>query len=327
MNPKRLLRISFLLVILASACTRQGSVPTPSASQVDLATGTPQPAFTGTPSLTPTLSATQTSLSPSPTWTASTTYTPFPPSTMAYIVLDAGHQNPHGYSFRAPVGWSIDPTRELDGTYILFGPGSGTIVYLGVGICLTPSCLPDSVDGISLRLGGRKGLSWDCSSSANGCRTVQIPLGDGRFLGMRVESSSRDRWTSEGLPAYQAIAASFQYFQPHVTPCEQSFDPNYGLVPENPIQIGGGALGLQRIEGFMYGLSGTGGTLPLLYERQPEYALHGLALDVYTAQYSYGTDGVNGPRVTLYFDRYSYQQPLAPIGFSCAAHYFPFGEP
>jgi hypothetical protein len=37
--------------------------------------------------------------------------------------------------------------------------------------------------------------------------------------------------------------------------------------------------------------------------------------------------GTSGPDTMLYFDRYSYERPLAPVGFSCMGYYFPFGEP
>jgi hypothetical protein len=152
-----------------------------------------------------------------------------------------------------------------------------------------------------------------------------IPLGDGRYFTLSVEDLGGAD-PNEVQSAFNAIAGSIRFFPPHVTPCDFAPNETYGLTPENPIRIGGGGSDLSRIRGFMHGLDGAGGMEPLDYKWAGTLSQGGILLDVYVVHYEYES-GSSGSEATFYFDRHSYERPLAPYGFPCTAGYFPFGEP
>jgi hypothetical protein len=315
-----------LLSTLTPACSGRGFPFGLFATATYTPTPTSRPTATATVTSTPTKTRTPTrTRTPTVTWTPSITPTPIPTLTQVRVLLSSVWENPHGYSFRYPKGWAVNPTGELDGYYTFFGPD--TLVEISMGKCHNDPCLADSADGMPVTIGGLEGLSWDCSGGELGCREVSIPQGDGRLFTLHVESNGLDRWQSEGSAVFQAMAGSVRFFAPHVTPCNYTPDETYGLTPENPIRIGGWAGGYARIEGYLFGLGGAGGMEPLIYRRTGSVIQGGRTLDVYLVYYEYEAPDAFGPEANLYFDRYSYERPLAPFGFPCTAGYFPFGEP
>jgi hypothetical protein len=325
-----------LLVFLLAACSNRGFPFSLFASPTPIPTAAAIPTHTLTSTRTHTRIPTQSSTR-MPTWTFRPTFTPsttltasLTPSltrspTPVRYVLDRSMENPHGYSFRYHSGWGMDPRQYLDGGVILFGPGM-MLIEIGVGNCRSDPCVQDSPDGLALAIGGKQGLRLDCSQGEGLCLEASIPLGDGRFFYLQVQSQG-DAGQNEVQSAFQAIAGSVRFFPPHVTPCDFAPDETYGLTPENPIRIGGGAGGYERIEDFMFALAGAGGMELLLYEWTGRLVQDGRTLDVYVVKYSYELPDAYGPEATFYFDRFSYERPLAPYGFPCTASYFPFGEP
>ncbi len=348
---KRILLAAILLALLAitPACSGRGfpyglfgtatSTPTPTSTPTATATITPTPTKTRTPTVTE---------PPTATFTASITPTPTATVTQVKLVLGGRFSNLLGYTFRYPQDYIMNPFEELSGMYTLFGPEMATTVFLSA--YLGPeersaeqvmestlrnigSDLSDAVieDPAAVTLGGVQGLSagWsgvDSRRSAVGGRVAVIPLEDGRYFFLQVESTGLDRWQSEGSAVFQAMAGSITFFKPQVTACDFPPDETYGLAPENPIRIGGGAGGWARIEKYMLGVSGPGGLEPLRYRWTGSLAQDGTTLDVYMVHYETEAD-TSGPETTLYFDRFSYEAPAAPAGFTCMGYFFDFGAP
>jgi hypothetical protein len=311
-----------LLAVLAAAapaCSSRGFPMNLFASP----TYTPTPTSTRTATFTVTSTQTR-SRTPTMTPTASNTPTPSLSPTPVRYALGQTMNNPHGYSFRYPANWGMDPRQELYGAYTLFGGGKMQ-VELWIGICNGDPCLADLPDGVPVTIGGKKGESGDCSNGAGTCWGASIFLGDGRFFRLSVENLGTAE-PNEVQSAFNAIAGTVRFFPPHVTPCDDAPDETYGLTPENPIRIGGGGDDLSRIHGFMYGLGGAGGMEPLYYKWAGTYPQSGALLDVYVVHYMYES-GSPGPAATFYFDRHSYERPMAPYEFPCRGGYFPFGEP
>ena len=320
---KKILPMAALLAILSAllpACSSRGFP----LGLFATATSTPTP--TSTPTATASIPSTTTvTRTPTQTFTPSNTFTPTLTFTPVKFALSQSWENPHGYSFRYPAGWSTDPRLDLDGALTLFGPGS-LVVDTAISQCRSDPCLDDSSDGEVLTVGGQQGLRRDCSPGDGLCWMASIPLGDGRLFSLQVESHG-EAGPNEVRSAFDSIAGSVRFFPPHVTPCNFAPDETYGLTPENPIRIGGGGEDTSRIRGFMYALGGAGGMEPLYYKWAGTISQGGRLLDVYVVHYEYESPGAAGPEATFYFDRRSYERPLAPFGFPCTAGYFPFAEP
>jgi len=102
-----------------------------------------------------------------------------------------------------------------------------------------------------------------------------------------------------------------------VPACSVSSDPEYGLVPAKPIQLGGGpAHAASRMARYIGSLRGPQGqTLQLSNTRGSLLAPAGYwdeptILDSYRVSY-------DGQTVGLYVDAYHYSLPKAPAGFTC----------
>lgn len=101
-------------------------------------------------------------------------------------------------------------------------------------------------------------------------------------------------------------------------PCAIADDPTYGFTPENPVEIGGGALYVKaREQRYLDALRGPDGQR-LTYKRlgsrpqSPESPENSPILDIYEVTY----DGLAKP-ITLYLDVYHYWNQRAPKGLTC----------
>jgi len=103
------------------------------------------------------------------------------------------------------------------------------------------------------------------------------------------------------------------------TACVVSADGTYGYTKENPIKVGGGPLnGPPREHAYLENLLGPKGE-KISYRRAGPIITLGRIIDIYE---------INGLKetVTLYIDKYSYAEPQAPAGFTCASE-FPLTKP
>jgi len=116
-----------------------------------------------------------------------------------------------------------------------------------------------------------------------------------------------------------------------VPPCPSPVDPEYGLVKEKAVAIGGGPVYMAaRQRRFIESLRGPAGeavrveggvgSAPL----DPGATGGSTIIDSYTVVYD-GPDGA--VRTTLYFDAYHFTAPRVPAGFTCGAPLAAVGVP
>jgi hypothetical protein len=101
--------------------------------------------------------------------------------------------------------------------------------------------------------------------------------------------------------------------------CPTATAADYGFSENNPIRVGGEQLsGQPRAEAYLRNLMHVDGQR-LAFERQGYILKDGATLDYFAVQ-------AGEAEHRLYFDYYSYQAPLAPMGFVCIAS-VPFQNP
>ena len=350
----KLILCFLLLTLLLAACSAGGfpfnlfATATPTAP---MPTSTITLTSTRTATLTPTISLTPTiTRTPTVTFTASITPTPTITATQIHVLLGSRLESPFGYSLQVPMGFTIDSFEELDGIYWLSNAEMRTVMYIvsidyyaelsvdemmmivehAVKIVNPEVTNPIYDDAMPLTIDGIEGLSvaWtgiNYGEPVDG-RVAAIPQ-EGYFLFILcTQSTGLEKWDSEGSAVFQAVANSIKLSKPELTSCLLAEDETYGLSPENPIRIGGGEAGWDRIQKFFYGLNEPGGFKTVHYQWTESISRDGTTLDVYLAYYETQA-GTFGPETSLYFDRYSYEPPMAPQGFKCMGSYFPFDEP
>jgi hypothetical protein len=115
----------------------------------------------------------------------------------------------------------------------------------------------------------------------------------------------------------QPLPASVRVGSVNVASCSPSDDPDYGLVKEKPILIGGGPLYMAaRQRRFLQTLRGPEGqtiAVPSGVGSFPTNDAEHTILDVYTVSY----EGHGG--IQLFMDAYHYGDPHVPRGFTCSA--------
>jgi hypothetical protein len=289
---------------------------------------------TPVPTRTPTLTRT-----PIPSRTPRPTRTPTQKPTLAldkYKVLKRGgfafqYQPPNGYKMTVRDA-QVD---ILDKT--------GTIVISIMGVTSTSDVeSPEAMMGITLAaftkangqraeikksyfitIDGAQGLAVDFVGALNGMpiqgQVVIAVIARNQYLfglGFGMTSFNINRWAGEGFRVFNALINSIRFIPPDrvATPgggtCKISTDETYGYTQENPIKVGGGALGgPPREEAYLDNLLGPNGE-KLTYERQGSLSFGDTILDIYQMS------GLKEP-VTLYVDEYSFTEPLAPVGFTC----------
>jgi hypothetical protein len=157
------------------------------------------------------------------------------------------------------------------------------------------------------------------------------PSGSQAFFAIALASDS-EIWRTSGIPAFAAMMESVQFLPPPAegegdssggsvgsSPCVISTDPAYGTTEGTAIQTGGGAFdGPPRERAYLDNLLGPNGE-ETNYERLGSLPYEDTILDIYEVTYG-------GTTVTLYLDEYNWQEPQAPVGFTCAAP-FPLTTP
>jgi hypothetical protein len=167
---------------------------------------------------------------------------------------------------------------------------------------------------------GEEGLAADLTGVLNGYsiqgRVVIVMLDNQQLylgFGIAVTEYNESLWEDEGSKVFNAFLGSVKFLTPgsQTGPCEVSSDVTYGYTKGNPIKVGGGDFGgPPREKEYLNNLRGPNGE-KLTYERQGSLPYEDTILDIYEMQ------GLKQP-ITLYVDEYSFTDPQAPMGFTCA---------
>jgi hypothetical protein len=177
---------------------------------------------------------------------------------------------------------------------------------------------------------GIEGLSVDLSGELFGDdiegRVVSVVPADGRFFfafGVGIVTPSQNRWDDEGAEAFEMIISSVEFREigADAGTCPISTDPAYGYTEGNPIMVGGDVFGgPARERAYLDTLRGPDGQ-SITYERMGSMNYGDTILDIYEVSYA----GLAEP-IVLYIDMYTYREPQAPVGFTCAGP-FPLQAP
>jgi hypothetical protein len=144
------------------------------------------------------------------------------------------------------------------------------------------------------------------------------------LFGLATSENSEQLWQSSGQAIFEIVAQSLRFLEDsEILFCEIASDPSYGFNPENPIRVGNTNLydGRIRQENYLLTLRGPAGEEVYFSRLTPIFNDLGGIVDPYRIEYAKIPDPV-----TLYFDMYNFESPLAPMGFSCEAA-FPISEP
>lgn len=143
-------------------------------------------------------------------------------------------------------------------------------------------------------------------------------------LGLATSSDSQTLWAEYGEGILDAMLGTVFFYDPAMlTSCKLSPDETYGFSPSNPIGVGNTNLydGREREEAYLLTLRGPAYEEVFFTRQVPFFNDLGVIVDPYLVEY----DGIPAS-VTLYFDMYFYNSPMAPVGFTCEAA-FPLSAP
>ncbi len=156
-----------------------------------------------------------------------------------------------------------------------------------------------------------------------------LPLDDGRqFFALGAGRNNQvNAWQSGGQQAFvSALGTVSLDIDPSLRlQCSVSPSADYGFAPEQPIKIGGAAMGelfgpnaSARVRAYFNTLRGLEGEM-VGFERTGSQATEDSIIDAYRVE-------TLSSETTLYIDMYSYEALFAPQGFACAGD-FPIGLP
>ena len=284
---------------------------------------------------------------PVPTNTPLPTNTPAPAATLEAIALGERQNVPDGsFSFQPPVGYRVNidnglvtinnQEKGISQTIVTGSPNSEdtneTLLLTLVGNFFANPITESLEQGspYDTTLNGLEAKGMDFSGLANDDplhgRAVAAVVHDGLFIiafSIALDDQDPgDRWANEGEALFTAVIDSinFDFEEQQSTACEIADDDSYGYSEDNPIRVGGDAFdGPPRARAFLDNLLGSNGEA-VSYERTGSVPTVDTVLDGYAVS----IDG--GETATLYVDQYSYSEPLAPVGFTCAGA-FPLSAP
>ncbi|MBW8012573.1 MAG: hypothetical protein FVQ83_15265 [Chloroflexi bacterium] len=332
MKPRNFKILVILTIALfLTACRNQEPVPdTPTATALPTGTSTSTPTATETqlPNSTPTSTSTNT---PEPTATATRTV-PF--------LRDVQVVEEAGFSFQSIIGFSVSirPNQATiaspDEKFLLtmlINAGPDQISLEGAMEDITQAAANDFGDfetgePYEYIIDGFNGIAVDVSgilfgNETNGRFVIVNPGGNRFFHAAGV--ANVDRWEMEGSEIFDLIMGSVTIFDldASVSACPISTDASYGYTQENAIKVGGGAFdGPPRERAYLDNLLGPEGQ-SITYERTGSMPYEDTFLDLYSLTYA----GLASP-ITLYLDEYSFEELLAPVGFTCSGP-FPLSAP
>ncbi len=251
-----------------------------------------------------------------------------------------------GYGFTVPLGYDLQIDRfnstisTPDGSVMLSLNGSWDLETQKDASQILDTMLDTlfSAEGsqvstskaIPVILGSSEGSAYDFSgtfvaNAVQGRALVVKPDADRYIflLGLANEYEDPNLWEENGLDAFEAVFASLMVLPEETLKsaklCPISADKDYGLSPENPIQVGGGLVsGLLRELAYLDNLAGRNGEA-VTYERIGSIQTEGSIVDEYKVI-------VGSQEFTLYLDEYTYGVINVPRGLGCKGA-FPLSEP
>jgi hypothetical protein len=341
---RMMVRMTIMAVfsLLVSACV----APTPAPTETPLPTWTALPTKTPPPTATPTPRPTDT---PVPTPTKTPLPLEEPVSRLGARQINAEG----GFSYEVPL---IDYGYSSNGIAATIARHDDEVI-VSLGGTFAPSgefLLEDSLfnfynavksdfdsleneEPYTVVIDGVEGLAMDVSGvlfgdQVNGRIATANPHGTYFFLafGIGTVYETINHWEDDGSLTFDRIIASIEFLSPELLEgrCTVSTDNTYGYTEGNPIQVGGEHTpegddisipmdGIPRERAYLETLLGPGGQ-PISYERQGSLPVEDTILDIYRVTY----EDQSTPAL-LYIDIYHYEQPLAPVGFTCERP-FPF---
>ena len=343
MNPKSLVLAVLICVLSLTACGGQATVsPTATSVPTDIPapTTTPLPTATLTPTPTNTPQPTKT---PRPTYTAAPTQTPAPLPTLTLgkaQVVAAG-----GFSFQPVSGY--DANVKNGNVNITDKNGRLIIALSGVttfdGSQSAEEVMTQYMDAVAkagsgelkqgtpytITLDGVSGVAVDVTGTLfdkplQGQSIIVMP-GKSQFLYALAVSNTganKQQWEIEGRRVFEALLDSIKFVKPAASTstgtvksaCPVSTDKTFGYTKANPIKVGGGDFGgPPREREYLDTLRGPNGE-ELTYDRLGSLPFDSTILDIYEIKGLKQT-------ATLYVDEYSYTDPVAPAGFTCASSF------
>lgn len=320
--------IYLLLGLLLSGCsifqpetTATPTVTLPPTSTLTLTpTNTPEPTSTPLPSETPV-----------PTSTSTPTAQPAPELGEVKEVPEGG------FSFRPIIGYDTD----IDGAGISLFDKNGTIIITiygvttysgnqtkgeiidgflnelkdrGSGEFIKGESSPVTIDGVE---GTAIELTGELFDSPLAGQAVLVMPNENQFLyGMGIANigQGKERWENEGRVVFNSLLETITFIEDGEMgsdACPIATDSTYGYSKDNPIKVGGDWFnGPQRERAYLDSLSGPNGE-EVSYNRTGSISHGDTILDIYSVTYP-------GKTVSLYLDMYTYEELMAPVGFTCS---------
>jgi hypothetical protein len=173
----------------------------------------------------------------------------------------------------------------------------------------------DGMSGLTMDLAGSAGeLSFEGQAVAVSPKSDFVMFG----LGISRTNDDQDTWKNNGKVTFEGLIQTIQFTDTNAT-CLISSDNTYGYSDANPIKVGGDAFsGPSRERAYLDNLRGPNGE-ELSYEREGSLPSGDTILDAYHVTGS-------GIDVVLYVDVYNFSELQAPIGFTCNGA-FPLSAP
>lgn len=192
-------------------------------------------------------------------------------------------------------------------------------------------------EGLTANISGKLKDGDAAGTPISGRVLMVVLLFDEQFrlfssIGFSIAGGGQDRWAQDGAKLNQAILDAVTFTAPiaGAEQCAVSSDPAYGYDPANPIRLGPmlrqGSLSSDQLMDPMLSLQGAkhetaylGNLLgpkgeAVTYERRGSETVGDVILDKYEVTYP----GQAKP-VTLFVDMYTYENLMAPAGFTCRA--------
>jgi hypothetical protein len=168
----------------------------------------------------------------------------------------------------------------------------------------------DKIEGIAFDLTGTM-----FESPLEGQTILVMPKETQFLYGLAIANVGidKDKWEKEGSRIFETLLETIKFIDMQDfegSACLVSTDNTYGYTKDNPIKVGGDWFdGPARERAYLDALSGPNGEI-VSYERNGSLNYGDTILDEYTVRYAEET-------VILYLDEYTYEELMAPVGFTC----------
>lgn len=247
------------------------------------------------------------------------------------IIVAGGYSIREPKKYRIEAGWADFSVKNFEDTFSisLTGFSTGTALYFPEEVAegILKNIFKEAngeyqkSNPQKISIDGLNGLSFDLTAKLLGenmrGRVIVVKSTTNQFLfglGLAKDDPNNQIWDGEGSRVFSELIKSIKFLSgwpsSSTRTCIVSTDNTYGYTQENPIRVGGDAMGgPARERGYLDNLLGPNGE-KTSYNRLKSIPFDNTILDVYEIT------GLN-KAMTLYLDEYSYTDPKAPVGFTC----------